>query len=324
MIGEFDIIERFFKRQPKRSDVVMGIGDDAALVTPPENCHLVVTCDTLVEGVHFFPDMPANALGYKALAVSLSDLAAMGAEPRWVSLAITLPCADTTWLSSFCEGFFELAEYFNVTLIGGDTTRGPLSVTVTAHGVLPHDRALLRGGAKAGDSVYVTGNLGASGLALLQLQGELKLPDSEFELVLNRHYYPQPRVLTGYGLRDVANSCIDISDGLMADLGHLLVSSGCGAQLELDNLPINESVMTALSKPQAMQLALTAGEDYELCFTVPPVNKGALDVALSHCGISFTCIGQLNTQAGQIQMKLDGEPFVVQQSGWDHFSSLST
>jgi thiamine-monophosphate kinase len=318
-MGEFEIIERFFAEHAKRQEVVLGIGDDAALVMPPENNYLVVTTDTMVEGVHFFSDIPPNALGFKALATNLSDLAAMGAEPRWVNLALTLPNFDEQWLTQFCEGFFELAEYYNVTLIGGDTTRGPLSITVTAQGVVPTGRELTRHGAKAGDWVYVTGNLGASALALKHLQGEVKLAAETLKRALSCHYYPQPRVLAGYGLREVASACIDVSDGLLADLTHILNRSKCGARLMLERLPIHDALGTALPKEQALALALSGGEDYELCFTVPEVNKGALDVALSHCGMAFTCIGQLNGNHGQIEMTLNGKPFDARVEGWQHF-----
>lgn len=323
-MGEFTLIERYFKKQAQRQEVALGIGDDAALLLPPENNYMVVTTDTLVEGVHFFPDMPANDLGFKALAANLSDLAAMGAEPRWVSLAITLPEYNEAWLSAFCEGFFELAEYYNVSLIGGDTTRGPLSITITANGVVPVGKALTRHEANAGDWLYVTGSLGASALALRHLQGELVLSESDLQSVLPRHYHPQPRVLAGYGLREVASSCIDISDGLLADLGHILKCSDCGAKLFLENLPIHETLHRNLSHEQAINLALTGGEDYELCFTVPETNKGTLDVALSHCGMPFTCIGQLNASPGLVEMSLDGTPynFDVKDSGWDHFADL--
>ncbi|MFM2482270.1 thiamine-phosphate kinase [Celerinatantimonas sp. YJH-8] len=321
LMGEFELIERFFCSSAKRSDVVLGIGDDAALINPPEHHQLVVTTDTLVEGIHFFADIPPKALGHKALAVNLSDLAAMGAEPRWVTLAITLPSARLEWLEHFCQGFFELAEYYNVTLVGGDTTRGPLSITVTAHGVVPDGQAIRRDQGQIGDWVYVTGSLGGSALALRHLQGIQKLSGLTLEQALNRHYFPHPRVLSGYGLRGIANSCIDISDGLWADLQHICERSGCAARLNTELLPLDPQVKEHCDPTLATELALCGGEDYELCFTVPEATKGALDVALSYSGIHFCCVGQLIPGNGQVHLFRDGEPYHLNRNqSWDHFS----
>ncbi|MFM2486380.1 thiamine-phosphate kinase [Celerinatantimonas yamalensis] len=320
-MGEFDLIERFFANSAKRPDVVLGIGDDAALITPPENHQLVITTDTLVEGVHFFADIPPAALGHKSLAVNLSDLAAMGAEPRWVTLAITLPSARMEWLEQFCQGFFELAEYYNVTLVGGDTTRGPLSITVTAHGVIPMEQALTRHQAQVGDWVYVTGSLGGSALALRHLQGQQRLSSEILEVLLQRHYYPQPRVLSGYGLRGVASSCIDLSDGLWADLGHVAKASGCSAKIQVNQLPIHPQVKLQCQNDDAIALALCGGEDYELCFTVPEAMKGSLDVALSYSGIEHCCVGQMIAGQGPVELWQGEQPYTCcHLQGWDHFS----
>lgn len=323
-MGEFELIEHFFSRSAKRPDVLLGIGDDAALINPPENHQLVVTTDTLVEGIHFFPDIPPAALGHKALAVNLSDLAAMGAEPRWVTLAITLPSARFEWLKEFCKGFFELAEYYNVTLVGGDTTRGPLSITITAHGVIPNGKALRRDQGQIGDWVYATGSLGGSALALQHLQGQRKLPTDAFNAVLPCHYDPHPRILAGYGLRDVASTCIDISDGILADLRHICEQSGCAARIEVENLPIHPLVRKFCDESEAIALALTGGEDYELCFTVPEATKGALDVALSFSGIDFCCIGQLCAGEPNVALFNYDEPYrLSDHQSWDHFSATS-
>ncbi|CAG8998169.1 MAG: Thiamine-monophosphate kinase [Candidatus Celerinatantimonas neptuna] len=320
-MGEFELIERFFASSTKRPDVLLGIGDDAALIDVPAQHQLVVTTDTLVEGIHFFADIPPAALGHKALAVNLSDLAAMGAEPRWVTLAITLPSARMEWLEQFCRGFFELAEYYNVTLIGGDTTRGPLSITVTAHGVIPEGAAICRHRAKPGDWVYVTGTLGGSALALKYLQGLVHLEHDVLHSLLKRHYYPQPRVLSGYGLRGVASSCIDISDGLLADLQHITNASHCSARLNLEQLPINPQVLANCDESQAFELALCGGEDYELCFTVSEENKGSLDIALSYSGVEYHCIGQLQLENEPVSLFLNDEPFELnRERGWDHFA----
>lgn len=321
-MGEFELIERFFAKSAKRPDVVLGIGDDAALITPPENHQLVVTTDTLVEGIHFFADIPANALGHKSLAVNLSDLAAMGAEPRWATLAITLPSARMAWMEQFCEGFFELAEYYNVTLVGGDTTRGPLSLTITAHGVVPMGQALTRSHGQVGDWVYVTGLLGGSALGLKHLQGLQKLTNEQRDTLLNLHYYPQPRVLSGYGLRGVASSCIDISDGLLADLGHIAKASGCSAKIQVEQLPIHPVVKSLCSPEEAIALALCGGEDYELCFSVPEENKGALEVALSYSGVHYHCIGQLVAGDEPISLYQGKEDYHLGGAhSWDHFRS---
>ncbi|MGY5452494.1 thiamine-phosphate kinase [Agarivorans sp. MS3-6] len=318
-LGEFDIIEKYFQQRKSRQDVILGIGDDAALVMPPENSHLAISTDTLVEGVHFFKDIPPRALGHKALAVNLSDMAAMGAEPRWATLAITLPDANEQWLAQFCRGFFDLAEYFNVDLIGGDTTKGPLSITVTVHGAVPSGKALRRNGAKPGDWLYVTGSVGDSGLALAHLQNKLQLNPQQLELSLKQHYYPQPRVLAGYGLRDIASSTIDISDGLYNDLQHILKQSNCSATLKLDQLPISETMCEAVSVDQCFAFALNGGEDYELCFTVPESNKGSLDTSLSYSGVPYTCIGQLAPGKGEIKLLYQDKPYQIEHAGWDHF-----
>ncbi|GDY24544.1 thiamine-phosphate kinase [Agarivorans sp. Toyoura001] len=318
-LGEFDIIDKYFQKSAPRQDVILGVGDDAAVVALPDNSHIAISTDTLVEGVHFFADIPPRALGHKALAVNLSDMAAMGAEPRWVTLAITLPEINEAWLAQFSKGFYDLAEYFNVSLIGGDTTKGPLSITVTVHGVVPHGKALRRDGAKPGDWIYVTGNLGDSGLALAHLQNQLSLSPQQLELSLKQHYFPQPRVLAGYGLRDIASATIDISDGLYNDLGHILRKSSCSATLKLEQLPLSETMNEAVSIDQSIAFALNGGEDYELCFTVPESNKGSVDTSLSFSGIQYTCIGQLAPGKGEIKLQYKDKPYQLDQAGWDHF-----
>ncbi|WP_026958477.1 thiamine-phosphate kinase [Aliagarivorans taiwanensis] len=320
-LDEFSLIERFFTREEQRADIALGIGDDAALLTPPDNHHLVVSTDTLVEGIHFLPDIPAHALGHKSLAVNLSDLAAMGAEPRWVTLALTLPEVDEQWLSEFSRGFFELAEFYNVSLVGGDTTRGPLSITVTVHGVVPLGKALTRHGAAAGDGIYVTGTLGDSALGLAALQQRLSLSESARDQLIERHYYPQPRVLASYGLRDVASATIDISDGLLGDLGHILKRSNCSANLELERLPLSDLMRELVSEEQAIHFALTGGEDYELCFTVPEANRGQIETALSFSGVPYHCIGTVGVGSGEVNLQLNNKRYQLETSSWNHFES---
>ena len=317
---EFDVIKRFFSGQSvKRKDVVLGIGDDCALIQPSERQHIAVTTDTLVAGVHFPLQTSPRAIGHKSVAVSLSDLAAMGAEPSWISLALTLPKADKDWLSEFCAGVFELCEFYNVQLIGGDTTQGPLSVTVTAQGLTPIDKHISRSGAKAGDWLYVTGELGDAALALRHSQGKIVIEDVYKAQVMTKLDYPKPRVLAGQSLREYASSAIDLSDGLISDLGHICQASGVGANIVLDDLPISGILRDTLGSEKAVELALSGGDDYELLFTVSEDNKVGMETALAHSGTAVTCIGQLNGSE-KITTTLDNKPVPISTSGFEHFS----
>ncbi|MCR0997545.1 thiamine-phosphate kinase [Serratia rubidaea] len=321
--GEFDLIARYFDRfKSLRRDVQLGIGDDCALLTVAEKQLLAISTDTLVAGVHFLPDIDPGDLGYKALAVNLSDLAAMGADPAWLSLALTLPEVDETWLKAFSDALFEQLNYYGMQLIGGDTTRGPLSMTLTINGLVPAGRALRRGGARIGDWIYVTGTLGDSAAGLALLQQRLTVDDAAArDYLLARHLRPQPRVLQGQALRDLASAAIDISDGLISDLQHLLTASQCGARIDLDELPLSQALTDSTDGEQALRWALTGGEDYELCFTVPEINRGALDVALSHLGADYTCIGQIGPEAEGVKFFRDHEAVELPWRGFDHFSS---
>ncbi|PMN71802.1 thiamine-phosphate kinase [Enterovibrio norvegicus] len=320
--NEFDLIHRYFKAQPVvRKDVVLGIGDDAAVISLPENSQLVVTTDSLVAGTHFLADADPVNVAHKALASNLSDLAAMGAVPAWCSLALTMPSPDETWLAGFCDGFYKLAEYYNVQLIGGDTTKGPLSITITLQGIVPAGTAIRRDGAKAGDWLYVTGNLGdsAAGLDVI-LSGNAPSTELE-ETLLNRHYYSQPRVLAGQALRAVASSALDISDGLAADLSHILKASGVSAVINTEALPVSDELLEyAGSAENAAKMALSSGEEYELCFTVPESHRGAIDTALAHTNTPVTCIGQVRHGEG-LQLRWQGQAVDWQLAGWDHFRS---
>jgi len=317
---EFDVIKRFFSEQAvKRKDVSLGIGDDCALIMPHERQHIAVTTDTLVAGVHFPLQTEARAIGHKSVAVSLSDLAAMGAEPSWISLAITLPDTDETWLSEFCAGVFELCEYYNVQLIGGDTTQGPLSITVTAQGLVPFDKHVSRAGAKAGDWLYVTGELGDAALALRHVQGKIIVEDIYKAQIMTKLDYPKPRVLAGQSLREYASSAIDLSDGLISDLEHICKASGVGANVVLDDLPISNILRDTLGPEKAVELALSGGDDYELLFTVSEDNKVGMETALAHSGTAVTCIGQLNGSE-KITTTLDSKPVPITTSGFEHFS----
>lgn len=321
--GEFELITRYFDRvTSSRRDVEKGIGDDCALLTLSEKQTLAISTDTLVEGVHFLRDIHPADLGYKALAVNLSDLAAMGADPAWLTLALTLPSVDEAWLKAFSDSLFELLDYYDMQLVGGDTTRGPLSMTLGIHGLVPQGRALKRSGARPGDWIYVTGVLGDSAAGLALLQHRMKINDPvAHEALIKRHLRPMPRILQGQALRNLASAAIDLSDGLISDLGHILKASECGARLNLDALPLSEVMKLHFEPEQAIRWALSGGEDYELCFTVPEINRGALDVALGHYGVPFTCIGQIGPQSEGLVLLQDGKPVQYEMKGFDHFDA---
>ena len=246
----------------------------------------------------------------------------MGADPAWVSLALTLPEVNTEWLEAFSDSLFEQLNYYGMQLIGGDTTRGPLSMTLTIQGLIPVDRALTRGGASVGDWIFVTGSLGDSAAGLALLLDQLTVDNAEHrDTLLQRHLRPTPRILQGQALRGLATSAIDISDGLISDLKHVLTASGCGARIDLDALPLSEALLGSVDGDQALKWALTGGEDYELCFTVPEINRGALDVALSHLGVDFTCVGQMAPLSEGITFLRSGEPVELDWQGFDHFSA---
>ncbi len=319
--GEFSLIKQYFTSQPvKRKDVSTGIGDDCAILTVPEKQQVAISTDTLVSGIHFLPTISPEDLAYKALAVNISDLAAVGADPAWASLALTLPKVDNDWLEAFSRSLFALAEYYSIQLIGGDTTKGPLSLTITIQGLVPQGMALLRSGAKIGDWIYVTGFLGDSAAGLAVLQNRLQPSQAESrDYFIARHLRPQPRLLQGQALRSLASAAIDISDGLISDLNHILTASGCGARINLDALPYSAEMKSQVSKEQAEVWALSGGEDYELCFTVPEINRGALDIALAHTGADFHCIGQIMPIAEGIRYLREGKEVHPNLKGFDHF-----
>ncbi len=318
--NEFDLINRYFKSQPvNRKDVVLGIGDDASVISVPENSQLVVTTDTLVAGTHFLKNTDPVKVAYKALASNLSDLAAMGAVPSWCSLALTMPKLDEVWLKGFCEGFYKLAEYYHVQLIGGDTTRGPLSLTITLQGIVPADTAIRRDGAKAGDWLYVTGNLGDSAAGLDVILSGLAPKNSTEEILVERHYYSQPRVLAGQALRSVASSSIDISDGLITDLVHILKASNVSAIVNADQLPVSEELLQFVDNPKdAAKIALCSGEEYELCFTVSESQRDKLDAVLLDTTTPITCIGKIYPGEG-LRVNWKGKSIDWPLSGWVHF-----
>lgn len=314
-MSEFDLIRTYFNRLGSpRADVSIDIGDDAAVVDVAADRQLVLAVDTMVAGVHFPVDTPADAIGYKALTVNLSDLAAMGAEPAWALLAITLPSADIDWIEAFCSGFHRLAAQFGLRCIGGDTTRGPLTISVTVAGTVPRGHALTRRGAKVGDAIYVTGNIGDAGLGLEAAFGRWSGPNSKS--FLQRLYYPTPRVEMGRVLRDYASAAIDVSDGLLADLGHVLHASGVGARLELTAIPVSAEVLSH----GGYDFALAAGDDYELCFTVPKAKQRAMENALAQNGLVAYRIGEITAAQGLKCIAGNGEIHQIKSIGYNHFA----
>ena len=317
--SEFSLIENYFNsRTTARADVILGIGDDAAVMQLAENEQLVVTTDTMVAGVHFPENTSAYDIGYKLMAVNISDLAAMGAQPRWASLALTLPDVDEDWLEEFSAGMFSLANKHKVQLVGGDTTRGPLTLSLTLQGVVSSGRCLQRAGAGAGDMIYVSGRLGDAGLALKQIHAGVEVDNSALAR-LNR---PTPRVELGQALQGIASAAIDISDGLLADLGHILKASGVGAHLQLDDLPMSAAMRDAVSDGD-WSLPLAAGDDYELCFTVPAANTAALEACVSTLGLEVTRVGMIEPETGLRCFTLDGELVTLHGRGYEHFSAIS-
>mgnify|MGYP006194380301 CR=1 FL=1 len=320
-MGEFELISRYFANcGAKRADATIGVGDDGAVLQVRDGYDLIVTTDTMVSGTHFFPDDDPRALGHKLVAVNVSDLAAMGAEPTWLSLALTLPQVDEPWLAAFAAGLHETAEYYNCQLIGGDTTRGPLSLTMIAKGIVPRGKALTRSGAKVGDYIYVTGTLGDAALGLKLCQGTHEVSKKHQAHVLQRFHYPSARVALGQALRNIASSAMDLSDGLYSDIQHILKRSAVGASIDVAKLPLSQALKDSCDTNTAMQLALSGGEDYELLFTVPEAKRGSLDVLLSPYGVAVTCIGRITGVAGKLELKQAEQPFTYQHNGFVHFS----
>ncbi len=313
-LSEFEIIQQVFQQQKvDRQDVQLGIGDDAAVVEVPEGYGLAVSMDTLIAGVHFPEDMKPKDIGYRALAVNLSDLAAMGAEPVWATLALTLPESNEAWLKAFASGFFGLAHQYNVQLIGGDTTRGQLSITVQAHGLLPKGKCLSRSGAEPGDQIYVTGTLGdaAAGLEFW------KKSDHSFSWLKQRLARPEPRVVAGIELRNYATSAIDISDGLTADLGHILNYSNVGASISFEALPLSLALCGVVELEKAREYALVGGDDYELCFTVPMKDQQQIERQFSD---RITLIGVVEANPGLRCLAKNGSEVDYKDlSGYQHF-----
>jgi thiamine-monophosphate kinase len=323
--SEFDLIGRYFAGGSiARADVVAGIGDDGAVLRVPSQRELVVSMDTLVAGIHFAHESDPESIGYKALAVNLSDMAAMGAEPAWAMLSLTIPEVNHDWLRAFSRGFFDLADRFNVQLVGGDTCRGPLAITVQVHGFVSEGHYLRRDTARPGELIYVTGELGDAGCAMLINQRKFPVEGQDIKYLSSRLDRPIPRVKEGLNLLGVACSAIDVSDGLAADLGHILAASRVGATLYIDRVPLSPAFISCRDKMNSdnswIDLAIAYGDDYELCFTIDAHDRDKLQQCLS--GIRYTCIGEITSSAGLRCLLGNGDEYIPQSGGFDHFAGL--
>jgi thiamine-monophosphate kinase len=314
-LGEFDLIDRFFTREGGRSDVLLGVGDDAALLAVPPGRVLVAAADTLVEGRHFLPDAPPDSVGHQALAVNLSDLAAMGAEPAWSLLSLSLPEADAEWLAPFAAGFYALAGRHRVALVGGDTVRGPRVVTVTALGFVESGLALRRSGAQPGDLLYVSGWPGEAAAGLEALQRGAGSTDDP---LVRRCRYAEPRIDLGRSLRGRASAAMDVSDGLLGDLGKLCAASGVGAVLDLERLPVSAELERRHAAADCERLVLAGGDDYELLFTLPEASAAEVE-SMSSPALPLHRIGRIEPGRG-VQCRRDGRPVSVAEGGYDHFA----
>jgi thiamine-monophosphate kinase len=321
MLSEFDLIKQYFKRaRPPRA--TLGIGDDCALLAPTAGTQMAISSDMLVEGRHFFAGADARMLGHKCLAVNLSDLAAMGAKPIAFTLALALPEANPDWLAGFSRGLFELADEFDCELIGGDTTKGPLTICITIFGELAPGQALRRDAARAGDDVWISGTLGDARLALAGLRDECALDAATLQLAAPRMHMPAPRVALGRALATagLAHAALDISDGLAGDLAHILAASGVGATLDADALPAGPALATQ-ERPLRRRFTAAGGDDYELCFTADPRHRDAIIEAAAGCGTAVTRVGVIEVAPGLRFIDADGQPLALSLAGFDHFTT---
>lgn len=322
-IGEFELIGRYFTRSPRPgSAAVLGVGDDCALLAPAPGMQLATSSDMLVEGRHFLSTVDPARLGHKSLAVNLSDLAACGARPIAFTLALAMPRAEAAFLEGFSNGLLALADAHGCELVGGDTTQGPLTICITVFGELPPGSALLRSGAGPGDTVYVSGLLGDARLALEAFRGRISLAGDAFDHVRQAMELPQPRVALGQALRGVASSAIDVSDGLLGDLGHVLRRSQVGATVSADAIP-RSAVLRAQSLAWQRECTLAGGDDYELLFTAPPHAAEAVQAAARGCGVAVTAIGQVDAEPGLRLRDAAGRPMPADYAAFDHFAERS-
>lgn len=318
MTSEFELIRRYFTRPTPGAD--LGVGDDCALLSVSPDHQLAVSTDMLVSGRHFFPDVAPRLLGHKALAVNLSDMAAMGARPRWFTLSLSLPAIEEDWLAAFAAGMFALADRFGVDLVGGDTTAGPMTLCVQIMGEVPRGQALLRSGARAGDDIWVSGAVGDAALALAALNQQVLLPVGQLAACRQRLECPVPRVELGQALRRHATAAIDVSDGLLADLGHILAASQVGAALQWEDVPRSAALRALGPTPLAQRCALAGGDDYELCFTAPASERVTVDTLALSLGIALSRIGVVTSAPGLHVTDGRGQTMQLDRHGFDHFA----
>lgn len=317
-MGEFELIRQYFARGGTSEDVVTGIGDDCAILRMPAGHDLAVSIDTMVSGVHFPDDTPPGKIGGRVLGAALSDLAAMGANPHWFTLALTLPKADNQWLADFSDGLLDAANRYGCCLVGGDTTRGPLCVTVQVHGSVAPGAVMRRDGANPDDVVYVTGTLGDGAAALALLQKKLTVCPSSYDYLMRRFYSPAPRLQEGALLVSVASSAIDISDGLCADLAHVCEASGVGALVDITRVPVSAYWKDYVNEDKCYQWALSGGDDYELCFTVPRKQVGQVEQWIKAGKLAATAIGKVVSKPG-IVLAREGRAYSLKNRGFNHF-----
>ena len=319
-LSEQAIIEKYFVRSAQLpDDVLLPIGDDATILSVKPDKQLVISVDMSIAGVHFDESWPAYDIGYRALAVSLSDLAAMGADPSWVTLALSVPKIEQQWLSAFSEGFFALANQYKITLVGGDICRGPLLMSVQVHGMIDIDHALRRDRAQVGDIIYVTGELGTAGFALTMRDEAKQLSKADYQHVQSCLRRPKPQIQAGKALAGLAHAAIDISDGLLLDLGYMLKASNVGATINMKSLPIFDGIRAQIAKRRADELALSSGDDYELCFTVPQQKQTMVAEKLAACNCQCVPIGAITEQLGLRCVQEDGQLFKISKQGFQHF-----
>lgn len=317
MASEFDLIRKYFTRPTAHTH--LGVGDDAALIQIAASQELAISADMLVAGTHFFADTDPWQLGWKSLAVNISDMAAMGAEPKWATLAIALPEANESWIADFAEGFFACASKFGVDLIGGDTTRGPLCISVQIMGQVPIGKALKRSGAKIGDDIWVSGQLGNAALALHHLLSKHPLTDDALDQTMPALLKPEPRVALGLALRDIAHSAIDISDGLLADLGHIVKTSKVGATVNLASVPCSEILCQHINQPLLRDMLLAGGDDYELCFTASVDNRTKIQLIAQDLHVPLSRIGEICDTGHLTLHDANNNPIELGKTGFDHF-----
>lgn len=316
-MSEFDLIRQHFTRATQHTN--LSIGDDAALISVSSGMELAISADMLVAGTHFFADAAPYNLGWKSLAVNLSDMAAMGANPKWATLAIALPHADSDWLSQFSSGFFACANAFNVDLIGGDTTRGPLAISIQIMGEVPTGKAIKRSGAKVDDEVWISGDLGDAALALTAIQGHIQITADELLASRNSLERPQPRVALGLALCNIASSAIDISDGLLADLGHILNQSKVGTEIEIEKIPHSKIVDSYLPSEAIQDMMLCGGDDYELCFTAPAMAHNAIVEIGQQLNLKLTKVGIITDTKKLLVYNSDKNTIPLSKTGYNHF-----